>query len=413
VFRVLRGMGVSDAQVDDAMQRLATVWRMRAGTGLLLLLCAACEPRPVIPATTCAASAAGFAPTAGPDDLCSVLEPIRQRHNVPSLAAAVWVADQLVAEGAVGIRKVGDRTPVTTSDRWHLGSDTKAMTATLAGLLVDAHLLTFDATLPALFPAQAVHSDYREVSLRQLLTHRSGTSPNPRSAIWRQMERDGRSMEARQSAVVQLLQEGPDAPRGDFLYSNSGYVIAGAALERTTSVSWEALLQERLFSPLAMSSCGFGAPATPGTVDQPWGHGGNQLDPVAPGPGADNPPAIGPAGTVHCSLADWLKFLVVHLRGARGEPTLVSADTLAALQAPVPTPQGGGYAMGWGVETRDWADGTVLTHSGSNTTFFATVWIAPAKNAIMVAVTNCGGDDAARATDDAFAPLVARYLGAD
>src|SRR5207248_3569540 len=100
-----------------------------------------------------------------------------------------------------------------------------------------------------------------------------------------------------------------------------------------------------------------------------------------PGPDADNPPSLGPAGTVHCSLVDWEKFLVVHLKGARSEPTIVSQSSIDTLHSP---PPGGDYALGWIVADRSWGNGTVFTHSGSNTMWYATVWIAPKTNRIFV-----------------------------
>jgi CubicO group peptidase (beta-lactamase class C family) len=155
-----------------------------------------------------------------------------------------------------------------------------------------------------------------------------------------------------------------------------------------------------------MSSCGFGAPGNATAIDQPWGHDGTT--PVAPGPNADNPPSLGPAGTVHCTLTDWGKFLAVHLHGARNESvSLVTQATLTALQTP---PTGGDYASGWGVVQRDWAGGLALSHSGSNTLWYVTAWLAPAKNTTLAVVTNRGDDVAGVAVDSAFGPLIATYI---
>jgi CubicO group peptidase (beta-lactamase class C family) len=157
-----------------------------------------------------------------------------------------------------------------------------------------------------------------------------------------------------------------------------------------------------------MASCGFGAPGSSSRVDEPWGHfmRDNALSATTPGPSADNPPALGPAGTVHCSLADWGRFPAVHLAGARGEPTIVSAATMARPQR---APPGGDYACGWLVTSRPWASGTAITHSGSNTNWYATAWLAPAKNLAFAVVTNRGGDVAAITVDSAFGPLLRRY----
>lgn len=348
------------------------------------------------------------------DDLSGTFESIRQKHGFPALAGAAFAGGQLLGIGAAGVRKQGDATPVTAGDAWHLGSDTKAMTATLAGLLVDEGRLRWADTLRTLFPGWAGSMDpgYRNVTVEMLLAHRGGAPRDPPPDIMSEMEADPSSRPARTSAVHALLSRPPAVTPGSrYLYSNAGYMMVGAALERITDTDWETLMQARLFNPLGMPSCGFGAPATPGRVDQPWGHTlrNGRPTPVAPGPAADNPPSIGPAGTVHCSLVDWAKFLAVHLQGARGESAFVTAATFRKLQTPWP---GQDYALGWSVTSRSWGGGTVLTHAGSNGMFYAIVWIAPAKNRVFVTATNLGGRDAAASgADEAFAPMIRRYIG--
>jgi D-alanyl-D-alanine carboxypeptidase len=346
----------------------------------------------------------------GPDDLTATLEPVRARAGLPALAAAVWRGQALIALGATGVRKRGDQTPVTTADRWHLGSDTKAMTATLIGIHIDRGELHVEDTLGQLFAGEAIDPGYRDVTLEQLLHHRGGAPGELPVDVRAAMRLDGSAPGARQKAVLAVLARPPAQPPGTFVYANAGYMIAGVALERRAGATWEELMRKDLFEPLGMASCGFGPPGTAAAVDHPWGHqsgGGGAPVPVAPGPNADNPPSLGPAGTVHCTLADWGRFLAVHLAGARHEKTaLLSAATLTRLQTP---PAGGDYAAGWRVVDRSWAGGLALTHSGSNTMWFATVWIAPGHDMIYAVVTNRGDDAAAAAVDSVFAPLVAAY----
>src|SRR5262249_53703034 len=160
-----------------------------------------------------------------------------------------------------------------------------------------------------------------------------------------------------------------------FVYSNQGFTIAGAMLEELTHKTWEELIRKELFEPLHMSSAGFGPPGSTKSIDQPRAH--TASGPVEPGPQADNPPAIGPAGTVHCSLGDWAKFVSAHLRGENGIASVADAKSFNKLHE---CPEGQSYAMGWGRMPRPWAGGDVLTHSGSNTMWYCVVWIAPAKD---------------------------------
>ncbi len=349
--------------------------------------------------------------SAGVDDLSLTLEPFRADAGLPALGGAVFQGGTLLALGATGVRKLGDATRVTSSDEWHLGSDTKAMTATLLGIYVDEGTLHFSDTLGTLFAGETIHPGFLNVTLDELLHHLGGMPGTIPADIWAQMWSDGSSPNARTTAVRALLALPPAQPPGTFVYSNAGYMVAGAALERVVNDSWEHLITTQLWGPLGMASCGFGAPGSPGQVNEPWGHQTNadgSFTPLDPGnPLADNPPSLGPAGTAHCSLPDWGKFLALHLAGARGEPTsLVSTATLQHLQTP---PSGSDYACGWLVVSRSWAGGTALTHSGSNTLWYATAWLAPAKNLAFVTATNCASPPAATELDAAFGPLIDKY----
>jgi len=376
--------------------------------GALALACVACSstsatPTPAPDGGSDAAAEAGVPA----DDVSAGLEPFRVQGALPGMAAAVIRGDDLVAIGATGVRKQGDPTPVGLDDQWHLGSDTKAMTATLFGLSVDEGKVHFDDKLPALFTGATLDPGWQNVTVEDLLRHRGGAPADVPTPIWTQMYADGTNADALSKAVLAMLAQPPAQAPGTYVYANAGYMIVGAALEKVYGKGWEEQMQTRLFQPLGMASCGFGAAGTPGQVDQPWGHKqGTPPIPVSPGPGADNPRAMGPAGTVHCGLRDWGKFLSLHLAGERGEDRLVKSVTLKRLHTP---PSGGDYAAGWGVSTRPWAGGLTLAHEGSNTMNLAVVWLAPAKNVGFMVTTNIAGPDAETATDDALAPLIAAY----
>jgi CubicO group peptidase (beta-lactamase class C family) len=182
--------------------------------------------------------------------------------------------------------------------------------------------------------------------------------------------------------VTAILARPPAQAPGTFVYSNAGYMIAGAALEKTAGAPWEQLVRDELFAKLGMTSCGFGAPGSKDVVDQPRGHDAGGA-PIDPGLASDNPRGLGPAGTVHCSLEDYGKFLAVH---ATGEPALVEPETMQHLQ----TARSFGYAGGWMVVTKNAR--TLLMHSGSNTMWYVTAVVVPADKLAFVIATNKGSD---------------------
>jgi CubicO group peptidase (beta-lactamase class C family) len=263
------------------------------------------------------------------------------------------------------------------------------MTATVAARLVEQGKLRWETTLAEAFPQlkQAIHSDYHTVTLRQLLYHRAGLpedrAPDP-ALFLRLRSLKGEMRRQRLDATKLVLEKKPaSVPDAQFAYSNFGYMVAGAMLEQVAQRSWEQLLQEHLFKPLRMRAAGFGPPK------QVAGHNGKPPQPRQ----FDNPPVLGPAGRVHCSLRDWAAFARLHLRGARGEKTtLLRPESFAALHA---DPYRQGYAMGWGVRQMDTK--RILLHAGSNTLWFAVIQLEPERDRFYLCATNWGHADATNA----------------
>ena len=338
-----------------------------------------------------------------PQDVSAELAAVAKQHKVHGLAVAVVEGGQLTKLGATGIRANGHEAKVTVDDLWHLGSCTKAMTATLCARLVERGLLRWDMTVGESFANDVarVHSDLQKVTLEQLLSHRAGLPANPPPTVMRKMLASGEGRAARELLVSDgILEKGLEhQPDTKFLYSNFGFMLAGMMAERATDKEWETLMREELFEPLGMKSAGFGPPGSADVVDQPRGHGffGNALP---PGPQADNPRGLGPAGTVHCSMADWSKFVALHLQAARGESRLLKRESFQKLHAPRGNDKDL-YALGWIVADRPWADGLVLMHNGSNTRWFVVTWLAPKRNMAFLAACNVGPAAGGTATDAA------------
>ncbi|HRE44555.1 MAG TPA: serine hydrolase, partial [Terricaulis sp.] len=194
------------------------------------------------------------------------------------------------------------------------------------------------------------------------------------------------------------LTRAPAGPKeSHFEYSNTGYVIAGAMLEAKLGASWEALVRERVFAPLGMESAGFGAPGAAGAYDQPIGHGpgaAGALTPYPPGGISDNVAAFGPAGRVHASFGDTLKYLAAH----RDRTSFLARENWSVLHTP---PFGGHSAMGWFVR-----EGGALWHNGSNTLWYAEVLVDPARGLVAAAAVNDGR------ADIVGAPVGAALIGA-
>ncbi len=345
-------------------------------------------------------------PIDGDEAVARLLQPIQRKHDVPAISAALLTSKGVTAVGVAGVRKRGTDVPATLGDLWHLGSDTKAMTATLVARLIEQNRLKWDTTVAEVFPelADRFHPDLRGVTLLHLLSHRSGLRPNLDLA--RFLGDDVKQLRLR-AIREELARKPAHKPGSHYEYSNLGYIIVGAIVERITGKTWEEAMREEVFTPLKMTSVGFGGTGTPGQIDQPWPHRSNGRPMPENGPAMDNPPVMGPAGRVHCTIQDWAKFIQDQLRGARGEPALLPAASYQKLHT---APFGGEYALGWLVVERDWGGGLALNHAGDNTMNFANVWVAPQRDFAILVCVNQSGDRGFKASDEAVGALIDFHL---
>jgi CubicO group peptidase (beta-lactamase class C family) len=344
------------------------------------------------------------------------LNDARTRADLPAVAALVQVDGKIEAQAAVGVRGVGSAKAVTQQDLWHLGSDTKAMTATLIARLVEQGLLRYDENMASIFPGVAARMSpaMHNVTVAQLLSHTSGlpslATPEQLPAF-NAVIRSERGIRAQRAALVMhYLGRKPATRVGEFSYSNIGYAILGAVAEERTGKTWEELIRSEVWRPLGIRSGGFGPPGNSGRFDQPLGHGMRDgkwvpMDPEARD--SDNPPAIAPAGTVHMTLGDWLLFVQDQLDGERGAGKLLKPESYRRLHTPVSK----NYAMGWGVVRAPDGSTAALGHTGSNGYWVADVRIFPKRNLILLVTLNAGGELAEK-TDKEIARALQERLKA-
>jgi len=349
----------------------------------------------------------------GSADLTAALEPVRARFGLPAIAAAVARSGVTVAVGATGVRVHGTDIRVTLGDRFHLGSDTKAMTATLVGMAVDEGKLRWGATIGEVLGAEIPGLDARlaAVTLEQLLSHSSGIPSDGEDMVGIYFNTDAFEYNLtplRLRAIRAFKAHTLVSPPGkEFHYSNMGYIIVGAMLEKVTGIPWEELITRRLFEPLRLTTAGLGPQATRGRIDAPVGHrvSGKSITPMLWGPAADNPPVLGPAGVAHMSVVDFATWAGWNAGQGRRAPALVKPETLAHIHSPridtgrIPNPRPGEpsegrYACGWGVVQFSWARKPVLVHNGSNNMNLAKIVVDTNNDLGVVAVTNFPDDPA-------------------
>jgi len=321
----------------------------------------------------------------------------RKASGAPALAAAVITSDSINVY-ASGLRRAGARDRVTRGDAFAIGSDAKAMLATLVAQEVERGRLRWDSAVEEVLPETVTTSrpEYRAVTIADLLDHRSGILPLVTQEELALVPRLHGTVVAqrRQLARWALRQPPVAAPGTTVAYSNAAYVIAAAMLERVTGHSYEYLLQHRLLDPLGMHAS-FGWPGAQRPTDAPWGHEfiHGRLVAVDPAEKANRMPAwINPAGNLSLGTRDFARFVQLHLRGLRGTATLLDPETFRRMHTP---PAGYAYTSGWAVIGEDGRQ--VSFHEGNSGLFYAFMIVDAQSDLAAVVVANADTPQVAEA----------------
>lgn len=321
----------------------------------------------------------------------ATLDAVFAQRAPVALAGAVITRDGVAWSGVRGVRRAGGDEATGPDDRWHLGSNTKAMTAALYGRLVDRGDARWDAPLIEVFSDLEVHPGWSGVTLLDLMHHRAGlTDEGAMGPLWLMTARaDPRPMSEQRTAIAAgALGVPPSGDRGRFAYGNANYVLVGAAIERIVQSPWETVIRSDLFEPLGLGSAAIGAPQGESGSPNVWGHSGSgdarrAMDPALAV--SDNPLAMAPAGGAYMTISDYARFLRIFLDDGGN---WLKPETVARLKDP--SGEGGeAYACGWGVR-RSATGERRLQHEGSNTLWHAVALVAPERSWAIVGLTNEG-----------------------
>jgi CubicO group peptidase (beta-lactamase class C family) len=351
-------------------------------------------------------------------ELQRFVDEMRVTQGLPGLAVVMVRSDGRPRVYLSGERRIGKGDPITPADRMHLGSLTKAITATVIGALAEQHRMTFETTIGQAFPdlSAKMQPAYRDVSVRQLLTHSGGVPPyRTRESLQWMLALKGTMTEQRSAFLERVLAEPPRFEPGTrHEYSNAGGAIAGAMAERIGGTPYKQLVQELVFAPLG-GHAAFGNPGLAATP-QPWGHmrarSGTIVEVAPADPVYTTPLAIEAAGDASLSPQDYGRFLQLHLRGLRGRDDVLKAATVQELhRRTVPINPSLGFAMGWSVMPREGVESH--EHVGSYGAYVAYATIQASRDLAVAAFTNLGGGQGLRDAVGRVALQIATRVSTD
>ena len=246
---------------------------------------------------------------APPPDLDAHTARVLKEFEVPGLAIAIVKDGKVVLTKGYGVRKLGDPTPVDEHTLFGIASNTKAFTGAALAILVDEGKLSWDDPVTKHLPQFQMYDPYvtREMTIRDLLTHRSGLGLGAGDLMfWPQ------TTFTRDEIVHNLRYIKPASSfRSRYAYDNILYLVAGQIIPAITGKSWDDFVKERIFVPLGMTESNTSAKAIKPGVNAVSPHTKieGKLTPI-PFNDLDN---TAPAGAINSNVVDMAKWVVVQL----------------------------------------------------------------------------------------------------
>ena len=362
-------------------------WRRRVLTALLLCVCLS----PV------------SAQQPLPGDLDEYIARALKEFNVPGLALAVVKDGRVVVAKGYGVREMGKPAPVDEQTLFGIASNSKAFTTAALAMLVDEGRLSWDDRVIKHLEAFQMYDPYvtREITVRDLLTHRSGMGLGAGDLMFFPPTDFTRAEIMRNIRFLKPV----TSFRSRYAYDNVLYMVAGEVLRTVSGKTWDEFIKERIFAPLGMtrSNTSTNDLRAGDNVVSPHAMADGKLKPIA----FNNLDNVAPAGAINSCVADMAKWLIAQLDNGkyrasdgtekrlfsvRQNQEMWSAQTnLPINQNPPPPlaalkPNFSAYGLGWVLQ--DYRGHKVVSHTGGLAGMVSKVTLVPDLKLGIAVLTN-------------------------
>ena len=316
--------------------------------------------------------------------------------KVPGLAIAIVRNDSVIYTKGYGVQDVTKRTPVDDRTIFAIGSSSKAFTAASIAMLVDEKRVELDAPVTKYLSDFQLADAYatREITVRDLLSHRSGLARGELAWYGSGFDRDEIVRRVRFLQPTWSL-------RSQFGYQNIMYIAAGQIAAHVSGMSWDDFVQQRLLTPLGMTSSSTTVRGLELRTNVASPHA--EVDSVVRAIAWRNIDNAGPAGSINSNVVDMSQWVRLQLNsGMIGSKRLISRRLVdemhtpqtiiridSAAQAFNPETHFSAYGLGWFLE--DYRGREVLHHGGNVDGFTALVAMLPEEKFGLVILTNMNG----------------------
>ena len=354
-----------------------------------------------------------------PRDFDAYVARVMRQFEVPGIAIAVVKDGRVVLAKGYGVRRLGDSSHVDEHTLFGIASNTKAFTATAIGILVEEGKLQWDAPIVSYLPWFQMYDPWvtRELTVRDLLVHRSGLGLGAGDLLWWPASTYDRKEIARRLRYIKPA----TSFRSAYAYDNVLYSVAGELIEAVSGQSWEDFVSSRILAKVGMtgSSVRHSAAAAGGNVATPHAAIAGRVRPITPF-ASDN---VNPAGGINSSAADIAKWLIVQLDSGKLADgtrlfsprttfelwTVVTPYRVGRVPAEVAPLQANLAGYGLGFELRDYRGRKIVSHTGGLPGFVSRITLVPDSKLGMAVFTN---QEAGEAFQAITYRLLDQYLGA-
>jgi CubicO group peptidase (beta-lactamase class C family) len=365
------------------------------------------------------AASSVWAQSKPPGDMDDYAARVLKTFAVPGLSVGIVKDGKLVFAKGYGVRKLGESAPVDKDTLFPIGSNTKAFTSALLASLVDAGKLSWDDPVYQRLPGFQMYDPYvsHEMSIRDLLTHRSGMGLGEGDLLFWPT-----TNYTRDEIIYRLRFMKPASSfRSRFAYDNLMYIAAGQIIPAVTGATWESYLRSKVLDPLGMKTTTLSAAEFKASANHAYPH--QRLDGVLRPIDFISLDNAAPAGAINSSVFEMANWLQLQLnRGAfpGGSTRLFSeaqSKEMWTAQTILPNREFPGslahlnssfaaYGLGWGL--REYHGRQLVEHTGGVAGFVSRVMLVPEQNLGVVILTN---SESGGAFDALLYHVLDHYLG--
>jgi CubicO group peptidase (beta-lactamase class C family) len=344
--------------------------------------------------------------------------------DVPGIAIAVVKDGQVVAAEGFGVRKLGAPDKVDARTLFEVASNSKAFTAAALAMLVDEGKLAWDDPVTKHLPDFQMYDAYvtHEMTVRDLLTHRSGLGLGAGDLLW------WPTTTFTTDEIIHKLRYIQPATsfRSSYAYDNLLYIVAGKIIAAKSGKTWGETIRERILNPVGMATTTTSLLENAGNPNVANAH--SKIDgKIAAVKAMPVPNAVGAVGinTNAEDIARWMNVLLaggslgkgadgkeVRLFSAKQAREMWTAQTPMRISEPNPKLAGtkpNFFAYGLGFQLRDWQGKMLAMHSGALQGFYSKVVLVPEAKLGIAILTNAESGGSLNALQY---QLLERYLGA-